>query len=137
MSGVGVTYYDEQIKYLLRLLKALPETIPTGAVHDFIGYKPDPEKVKDAGCVKSVVSHSLEISFGSRHSPANNAKVTVTFKSRGKPLEEVTTVLRDHITGNAGANALLTLWVDDLIEGATAAINAAGDRVCQSYPSKF
>ncbi|KAJ7694302.1 hypothetical protein B0H14DRAFT_3530736 [Mycena olivaceomarginata] len=88
MSGTGVTYYAEQLKYLLRLLKALPETIPIGDAHNFI--------VVDAGCVKTIVSHSLEISFGSRQD--------------------------------------LTLWVDDLTEGATAAIEAAGGRVRRFAP---
>ncbi|KAJ7691848.1 hypothetical protein B0H14DRAFT_3531721 [Mycena olivaceomarginata] len=97
MSGTGVTYYAEQLKYLLRLLKALPETIPIGDAHNFIGYKPNAQKkVADAGCVKTIVSHSLEISFGSRQD--------------------------------------LTLWVDDLTEGATAAIEAAGGRVRRFAP---
>ncbi|KAJ6608436.1 hypothetical protein B0H10DRAFT_2226844 [Mycena sp. CBHHK59/15] len=42
-------------------------------------------------------------------------------------LEEVVTVLRDHITGNGGSNILLTLWVDDLTNTAVSAIRAAGD----------
>ncbi|KAJ7265058.1 hypothetical protein C8J57DRAFT_1718386 [Mycena rebaudengoi] len=109
MSGSGVTFYDEQLKYLLRLLKALPHTIPIGETHNFIGYVPDPQEVIDTGCTKAVVSHTLEISFVA--------------------LEEVTTVLRDHIIGNGGMNLLLTLWVDDLIEGATAAITTAGGRL--------
>ncbi|KAJ7831587.1 hypothetical protein B0H14DRAFT_3463919 [Mycena olivaceomarginata] len=60
MSGTGVTYYDEELKHLFRLLKALPDDIPSGDAHNFTGYVPDPEKVKDFGCVKTVVSHSLE-----------------------------------------------------------------------------
>ncbi|KAJ7899536.1 hypothetical protein B0H14DRAFT_2556604 [Mycena olivaceomarginata] len=64
MSGTGVTYYDEELKHLFRLLKALPNDIPSGNAHDFIGYIPDPEEAKDFGSVQSVVSHSLEVSFG-------------------------------------------------------------------------
>ncbi|KAJ7216145.1 hypothetical protein C8J57DRAFT_1483100 [Mycena rebaudengoi] len=130
ISGSGVTFYDEQLKYLLRLLKALPHTIPIGETHNFIGYVPDPQEVIDTGCTKAVVSHTLEISFGARKMPGPaGAKMIIAFKSRGVALEEVTTVLRDHITGNGGMNLLLTLWVDDLIEGATAAITTAGGRL--------
>ncbi|KAF8209975.1 hypothetical protein K438DRAFT_1960205 [Mycena galopus ATCC 62051] len=50
MSGTGVTYYDEELKYLFCLLKALPDVIPSGDAYDFTGYVPDPEKVKDFGC---------------------------------------------------------------------------------------
>ncbi|KAJ7857152.1 hypothetical protein B0H14DRAFT_3448124 [Mycena olivaceomarginata] len=39
----GVTYHDEQLKYLLRLLNALPETIPIGDAHNFIGYSSECE----------------------------------------------------------------------------------------------
>jgi hypothetical protein len=38
MSGSGVTYYNEELKMLLRLLKALPDTIPEGDLHDFRHY---------------------------------------------------------------------------------------------------
>jgi hypothetical protein len=55
--------------------------------------------------------------------------VIITFKSRGPALEEVVTVLRDFITGNGGANVLLTQWVDDLRRAARAAIEGAGKRV--------
>ncbi|KAJ7256409.1 ribonuclease H-like domain-containing protein [Mycena rebaudengoi] len=126
MSGFGVTFYDEELKYLLRLLKALPHTIPIGETHNF-GYKPDPKKVEDAGCTKTIVSHWLEISFGARKMPGPaGAKIIVAFKSRGPALEEIVTVLRDHIAGDSGMNLLLILWVDDLIEGATTAIETAG-----------
>ncbi|KAJ7822723.1 hypothetical protein B0H14DRAFT_3470499 [Mycena olivaceomarginata] len=64
MSSTGVTYYDEELKHLFRLLKALPHDIPSGNAHDFISYIPDPEGAKDFGSVQSVVSHSLEVSFG-------------------------------------------------------------------------
>ncbi|KAJ6545840.1 hypothetical protein DFH09DRAFT_1321376 [Mycena vulgaris] len=47
MSGSGVTYYNEELKELLRLLKHLPDTIPLGDDHNFIGYVPDPEQVSD------------------------------------------------------------------------------------------
>ncbi|KAJ6615949.1 hypothetical protein B0H10DRAFT_2219962 [Mycena sp. CBHHK59/15] len=124
MSGSGVTYYDEELKYLLRLLKALPDDIPIGDAHNFLDYTPNPEKVKDTGCVKSVVSHSLEVSFGARRTGAGET-IEVKYKSRGLALEEVTTVLRDHITGNAGANKILVLWVDDLIRAAVNTIEAA------------
>ncbi|KAJ6583697.1 hypothetical protein B0H10DRAFT_1962047 [Mycena sp. CBHHK59/15] len=121
MSGSGVTYYDEELKYLLRLLKALPDDIPIGDAHNFLDYTPNPEKVKDTGCVKSVVSHSLEVSFGARRTGAGET-IEVKYKSRGLALEEV---LRDHITGNAGANKILVLWVDDLIRAAVNTIEAA------------
>ncbi|KAJ6615946.1 hypothetical protein B0H10DRAFT_2219957 [Mycena sp. CBHHK59/15] len=124
MSGSGVTYYDEELKYLLCLLKALPDDIPIGDAHNFLDYTPNPEKVKDTGCVKSVVSHSLEVSFGARRTGAGET-IEVKYKSRGLALEEVTTVLRDHITGNAGANKILVLWVDDLIRAAVNTIEAA------------
>jgi hypothetical protein len=126
------------IIYLLLLLKALPHTIPIGVTHNFIGYVPDPQEVIDTGCTKAVVSHTLEISFGARKMPGPaGAKMIIAFKSRGVALEEVTTVLRDHITGNGGMNLLLTLWVDDLIEGATAAITTAGGRVIFPSVSHF
>ncbi|KAJ7878111.1 hypothetical protein B0H14DRAFT_3435688 [Mycena olivaceomarginata] len=49
MSGSGVTYYNEELKMLLRLLKALPDTIPEGDLHDFRHYVLDPIKMKDIG----------------------------------------------------------------------------------------
>ncbi|KAJ6603174.1 hypothetical protein B0H10DRAFT_2440556 [Mycena sp. CBHHK59/15] len=130
MSGSGATCYNEELKELLRLLKHLPDTIPLGDDHNFIGYVPDPEKVVDTGCVKTVVSHALEVSFGARKQPGpDGARITVVFKSRGPGLEEVVQVLRDHITGNAGTNVILVAWVDDLRDGAVAAISTAGTRV--------
>ncbi|KAJ7856924.1 hypothetical protein B0H14DRAFT_3448128 [Mycena olivaceomarginata] len=104
MSGSGVTYYNEELKMLLRLLKALPDTIPEGDLHDFRHYVLDPIKMKDIGCAKTVLSAKLKSSFGYR----------------------VVTVLRDHITGTGGTNPLLTKWVDDLTAGATHAIEQAG-----------
>jgi hypothetical protein len=133
MSGSGVTYCDEELKFLLRLLKGLPDSIPTGETHNFLGYVPSPQKVVDTGCIRSVVSHSLELSFGARRTPAGET-IIVVFKSRGPALEEVVTVLRNHITGNAGANLLLTLWVDDLTTGAVHAIEASGGRVSGCSP---
>ena len=56
MSGAGVTYHDEELKYLHRLLKALPEGIPVGDFHNFLAYVPSREKVIDSGCVKTVLS---------------------------------------------------------------------------------
>ncbi|KAJ7353045.1 hypothetical protein DFH08DRAFT_804628 [Mycena albidolilacea] len=50
MSGTGVAYYDEELKYLFRLLKALPDDIPSGNAHDFIGYIPE---AKDFGSVQN------------------------------------------------------------------------------------
>ncbi|KAJ6613048.1 hypothetical protein B0H10DRAFT_1951843 [Mycena sp. CBHHK59/15] len=108
MSGTGVTYYDEELKCLHRLFKALPESIPAGDAHNFLGYVPNPKKVLDIGCTKPIVSHALEVSFGTRQTPTG-VKIIPTFKSRRPGLEEVVTVLRDHITGNAGSNLLLTL----------------------------
>ncbi|KAJ7738544.1 hypothetical protein B0H14DRAFT_3610640 [Mycena olivaceomarginata] len=46
MSGSGVIYYNEELKMLLRLLKALPDTIPEGDLHDFRHYVLDPIKMK-------------------------------------------------------------------------------------------
>ncbi|KAJ7794459.1 hypothetical protein B0H14DRAFT_3496984 [Mycena olivaceomarginata] len=125
MSGTGVTYYDEELKHLFRLLKALPDDIPSGNAHDFIGYIPDPEEAKDFGSVQSVVSHSLEVSFGSRRTSAGE-DVVIQFKSRGPPLEEVVSVLRHHITGRAGTNVILVGWVDSLTAAAVEAIEKAG-----------
>ncbi|KAJ7817612.1 hypothetical protein B0H14DRAFT_2601905 [Mycena olivaceomarginata] len=50
MSGSGATYYDEELIYLYRLLKNLPDVIPEGNAHDFTNYVPDPQKAKDFGC---------------------------------------------------------------------------------------
>ncbi|KAJ7252498.1 hypothetical protein C8J57DRAFT_1474148 [Mycena rebaudengoi] len=55
MSPSGVAHYDEELKYLGRLLRALPEAIPLGDCHDFIGYIPDPKKIAVAGCTQTVV----------------------------------------------------------------------------------
>jgi hypothetical protein len=63
MSGSGATYYDEELKYLYRLLKNSPNVIPEGNAHDFTNYVPDPQKTKDFGCTKSVVSQSPKSSF--------------------------------------------------------------------------
>ncbi|KAF8174801.1 hypothetical protein K438DRAFT_1771383 [Mycena galopus ATCC 62051] len=82
MSGSGVTYYQEELKDLLRLLKNLPDTIPIGDHHNFIGYAPDGKEVDEKGCSKSV--------------------------SRGPGLEQVVEVLRSFITGNGGPNRLET-----------------------------
>ncbi|KAJ6607310.1 hypothetical protein B0H10DRAFT_1955328 [Mycena sp. CBHHK59/15] len=112
MSGSGSTYYDEELKWLFRLLKSLPETVLAGDAHNFAGYLPDMAKVKETGCVKTVVSHALQVSFGPRKAPGpDGQEIVVTFKSRGVALEEVVSVLR---TGNAGENRLLTGWVDSL-----------------------
>ncbi|KAJ7077758.1 hypothetical protein C8R44DRAFT_863211 [Mycena epipterygia] len=122
MSGSGPTYYDE-LKRLHRLLKSLPDTISTGTVHNFADYRPDPERVKFTGSVQSVVSHSLEVSFGPRKEPGPTEKeIIVAFKSRGAGLEEVVSFLRDHITGNAGENLILAGWVDSLTKAATATL---------------
>ncbi|KAJ7681272.1 hypothetical protein B0H17DRAFT_1205940 [Mycena rosella] len=109
-----------------RLLKSLPPSIPAGKLHNFFGYIPDPQKVVDTGCVRSVVSHRLEISFGPRQTPAGDP-LEIVFKSGGPALKELVTVLRNHIIGNAGTNLLLTLWVDSLTRAAVAAINASGN----------
>jgi hypothetical protein len=124
----GVSHYQEELKDLLRLLKHLPDSIPIGNAHNFESYAPDGKDVDEKGCIKSVVSHALGSSFGSRRTPAGE-DVIITFKSRGPALEEVVTVLRDFITGNGGANVLLTQWVDDLRRAARAAIEGAGKRV--------
>jgi hypothetical protein len=128
MSGSGVTYYNNELKELHRLLKHLPDTIPIGDQHDFIGYVPPQERVEFTGCIKTVVNARLEIVFGARRTGAGE-NVIIKFKSRGPALEAVISVLRDHITGNGGENRLLTHWVDDLIIGAREAITAAGNPV--------
>ncbi|KAJ7713735.1 hypothetical protein B0H16DRAFT_1702278 [Mycena metata] len=87
----GTSHYNEQLKYLFRLLKALPEVIPLGDAHNFVGYSPDPEKLIETGSVQSV-SHACEISFGARRTPAGET-IIIQFKSRGPGLEEVVTVL--------------------------------------------
>ncbi|KAJ6630235.1 hypothetical protein B0H10DRAFT_1939024 [Mycena sp. CBHHK59/15] len=57
MSGSGgVVYYDEKLKYLLQLLKGLPQAIPIGDHHNFLGYVLDPEKVLETGCQKLVIT---------------------------------------------------------------------------------
>ncbi|KAJ7890323.1 hypothetical protein B0H13DRAFT_1626370 [Mycena leptocephala] len=135
MSGSRATYYFEELKHLHRLLKSLPESIPLGDTHNFFGYLPNPQKVLDTGCIKSVVSHALELSFGARKKPTGE-KIIPTFKSRGPGLEEIVTVLRNYITGNAGANLLLTLWVEDLTQAAVNAIEAFGAPVSLYRPSQ-
>jgi hypothetical protein len=128
MSPSGVAHYDEELKYLARLLRALPEAIPLGDCHDFIGYLPDPRKFAVAGCTQTVVSHALAASFNR----STGSAVPIIFQSRGTELEEVTTVLRRYITGNAGSNVLLVSWVDDLTTAATSAITTAGIPVSPS-----
>ncbi|KAJ7893768.1 hypothetical protein B0H13DRAFT_2527411 [Mycena leptocephala] len=125
MSGSGVTYYHEELKDLLRLLKHLPEGIPIGNDHNFVGYAPDGKRVDEVGCLKSVVAHDIGRSFGLRRTPAGE-HIIISFKSRGPGLEEVVVVLRDYITGNGGPNVLLTQWVDDLRHAARVAIDTAG-----------
>ncbi|KAJ7216907.1 hypothetical protein C8J57DRAFT_1255111 [Mycena rebaudengoi] len=121
MSPSGVAHYDEELKYLARLLRALPEAISLGDCHDFIGYIPGPKKIAVAGCTQTVVSHALAASFNR----SNGSVAPIIFQSRGTELEEVTTVLRRYITGNAGSNGLLVSWVDDLTTAVTSAITTA------------
>ncbi|KAF8160544.1 hypothetical protein K438DRAFT_1985646 [Mycena galopus ATCC 62051] len=124
MSGSGVTYYQED---LLRLLKNLPDTIPIGDHHNFIGYAPDGKEVDKKGCSKSVFSQDIGSSFGQRRTPAGE-DIIITFKSRGPGLEQVVEVLRSFITGNGGPNVLLTQWsVDDLRHAARVAIEVSGN----------
>ncbi|KAK6987730.1 DUF659 family protein [Favolaschia claudopus] len=124
MASSGPSFYHEEIKELHRLLKRLPDNIPVGNAHNFIGYVPDGKAVDEDGR-HTVVAHDLGRSFGARRTPAGE-DIIVAFKSRGPALEEVVTVLRDNITGSGGPNVLLTKWVDDLRIGARAAIEAAG-----------
>ncbi|KAF8176825.1 ribonuclease H-like domain-containing protein [Mycena galopus ATCC 62051] len=126
MSGSGVTYYQEELKDLLRLLKNLPDTIPIGNHHNFVGYAPDGKEVDKKGCCKSVVSHDIGSSFGQRRTPAGE-DIIIAFKSRGPGLEQVVEVLRSFITGNGGPNVLLTQWVDDLRHAARVPIEASGN----------
>jgi hypothetical protein len=49
MSSSRVTYYDEELKYLYRLLKNLPDVIPEGNVHNFTNYVPDLQKTVSNG----------------------------------------------------------------------------------------
>ncbi|KAJ7692822.1 hypothetical protein B0H14DRAFT_2651581 [Mycena olivaceomarginata] len=100
MSGSGATYYDEELKYLYRLVKNLPDVIPEGNAHDFTNYVPDPQRQKTSAAQKLGGTPSGET-------------ITVSFKLCGPPLEKVVTVLRHHITGNGGMNLLLTKWVDN------------------------
>jgi hypothetical protein len=81
MSGSRVTYYDKELKYLYRLLKNLPSIIPEGNVHNFTNYIPDPQKTKDFGCTKSVVSQALKSSFSWRRTPTGKT-IIVSFKSK-------------------------------------------------------
>jgi hypothetical protein len=80
------------------LAHGVPDSMPTGDAHNFLGYTPDPKKVLDYGCVKTVVRHSLEISL--RSSLPGGDEITVPFESCGATLEEV--VLRSDITGRGG-----------------------------------
>jgi hypothetical protein len=85
-------------------------------------------KRQKTSAARKVWSEALKSSFGWRGTPTGET-MTVSFKSRGPPLEEVVTVLRHHITGNGGMNLLLTKWVDDLTAGAIQVIEEAGERV--------
>ncbi|KAJ7880577.1 hypothetical protein B0H14DRAFT_3434445 [Mycena olivaceomarginata] len=76
MSGSGITYYNEELKMLLRLLKVLPDTIPEGDLHDFRHYVLDPIKMKDIGCAKTVLSAKLKSSFGYRGGPRGEEIIT-------------------------------------------------------------
>jgi hypothetical protein len=62
MSGAGVTDHNKELKYLHHLLKALPENIPVGYVHNFLAQVPSQEKVVDSDCLKTVVSWLSAIS---------------------------------------------------------------------------
>ncbi|KAF8216794.1 hypothetical protein K438DRAFT_1953692 [Mycena galopus ATCC 62051] len=97
MSGSGVTYYQEGLKDLLRLLKNLPDTIILiGDHHNFIEYAPDGKEVDKKGCSKSIVSHDIGSSFGQHRTPAGK-DIIITFKSRDPGLEQVVEVLRAHM----------------------------------------
>ncbi|KAJ6522805.1 hypothetical protein DFH09DRAFT_1096975 [Mycena vulgaris] len=109
MSGSRVTYYQEELKELLRLLKHLPDAVPIGDDHNFLGYALNGKEVDEKGCLQSVVSHDIGRFFGQRRTPAGE-DIIIAFKSRGPGLEEVVVVLRDYITGNGGANSLLIQW---------------------------
>ncbi|KAJ6622302.1 hypothetical protein B0H10DRAFT_1944693 [Mycena sp. CBHHK59/15] len=115
MSGTGVTYYDEELNLSRE---------NSGRRRPQLSRIPSQEKVIDTGGVKTVVSHALEVSFGAHQTPAGE-KIIPTVKTRGPVLDEVVTVLRNHITGNAGTNLLLTLWVDNLKQGPINAIETS------------
>ncbi|KAJ7883637.1 hypothetical protein B0H14DRAFT_3857252 [Mycena olivaceomarginata] len=85
-------------------LRALPDTIPEGDLHEFRHYVLDPIKMKDIGCAKTVLSAKLKSSFGYRGGPRGEEIIT-SFQSRGPALEEVVTVLRDYITGTGAVDS--------------------------------
>ncbi|KAJ7767648.1 hypothetical protein B0H16DRAFT_1453273 [Mycena metata] len=72
----GTSHYNEQLKYLFRLLKALPEVIPLGDAHNFVGYP----------------RSSSKLAASNLRTPAGET-IIIQFKSRGPGLEEVVTVL--------------------------------------------
>ncbi|KAJ7272345.1 hypothetical protein C8J57DRAFT_1467809 [Mycena rebaudengoi] len=63
MSPSVAAHYDEELQYLGRLLRALPEAIPLGDCHDFIGYIPDPKKIAVAGCTQTVSCGTITLPF--------------------------------------------------------------------------
>ncbi|KAJ7334221.1 hypothetical protein DFH08DRAFT_814247 [Mycena albidolilacea] len=127
MSSSGATYYDKELKYLYCLLKNLPNIISEGNAHNFTNYIPDPQKTKDFGCMKSMVSQALKSSFSWCGTPTGET-ITVSFKSRSPLLEEVVTVLCHHITGNGGMNLLLMKWVDYLTAGVRVGLGRGKNR---------
>ncbi|KAF8217274.1 hypothetical protein K438DRAFT_1748363 [Mycena galopus ATCC 62051] len=105
MSGSRVTYDQEELKDLLRLLKNLPHTIPIG----------------------EILSDTL-LPMGRKETKRVAARPLSVMISVPRPgLEQVVEVLRSFITGNGGPNALLTQWVDDLRHAARVAIEVSGD----------
>ncbi|KAJ7821283.1 hypothetical protein B0H13DRAFT_2291818 [Mycena leptocephala] len=82
MSGSGATYYDEELKLLLRLLEKLRRLYPS--------VTPTNSLAMSRILSKTVVSHALEVSFGPRKEPGPaGARIIIAFKSRGSELEEV------------------------------------------------
>ncbi|CAK5273903.1 unnamed protein product [Mycena citricolor] len=120
--GGGASYYSDELKELLRLLKALPDTIPIGTEHDFINFEPDPEKVVDFGDERAAVNQAVEVSFGARTLPGKDEMIPVVFKTRGPALEAIVEVFRQYITGSGGSNVIMCKWVDDLRSSAKKAI---------------
>jgi hypothetical protein len=84
MSGSGATYYNEELKYLYRLLKNLPNVIlkampTTSQITSLIRKR---QKTSAAPKVWSAKLSSLHLA---------GETITVSFKPRGSPLKEVVT----------------------------------------------
>ncbi|KAJ7227540.1 hypothetical protein C8J57DRAFT_1534991 [Mycena rebaudengoi] len=148
MSPSGVAHYDEELKYLVHLLRALPEAIPLGDCHDFIGYIPDPKKIAVAGCTQTVVSHALAASFNRSTGsvvptifPLRRDGVDITlpfFRDllTDKPVDSANKVTNFRI-GPARPSILMGEWFDQLrypetefVRRSMAVFSLGGDGAC-------